>query len=73
MEKDERTPHAVLYDGYNDHYLVQCLGDDFTNCSFIRRSNTVPVGAAGNTLHCLTPLMYLQSERGTENAHKVIP
>lgn len=22
----ERTPHAALYDGYNDHYLVQCLG-----------------------------------------------
>lgn len=43
-------------------------GDDFTNWSFIRRSNTVPVwGRWQLTAHSLTLLMYLQSVRGTQN------
>lgn len=37
----ERVPHAALYDGYNDHYLVQCL-----DAGAAKAGMTSPTGAS---------------------------
>lgn len=76
----ERTRHAAVYDSHNDHYLVQRLGAAQWQRGWLHQvelrqkiKHSACRSCWQHTVLSLTPLMYLQSTRGAENTHKVIP